>query len=177
MVYWLGSEVTRAMDHRSTSFSSSAAQLLIYKWTKKMVFMAIPRWNMLKFRLKLNGRIARISKTYCSMDVIYLLRSNHCPNKRFELSKGSTAKIQKNNCLWAPHFCWHILAKKVTPFRSRNFECSWFHSLMEKSHSQPALKIIKFCCLTFSGIDEAQSLDPVTWLCRENVAGIFLFTN
>ena len=56
----------------------------------------------------------------------------------------------------------HILAKNVTPFRSRNFECSWFYSLTAKSHSHPALEIIKFCCLTFSGIDEAQSLDPVT---------------
>lgn len=49
----------------------------------------------------------------------------------------------------------HILAKNVTPFRSKNFECSWFHSLMAKSHSHPALKIIKFCCLAFSGIDGA----------------------
>ena len=83
---------------------------------KKMVFMAMPRWNTLKFQLKLNGRIARTSKTYCSMDLIYLLRSNHCPDKRFELSKGSTAKIQKNNGLWAPHFCWVYSCKKCYPF-------------------------------------------------------------
>ena len=133
-----------------------------------MVFTAIWRWNTLKFRLKLNGRIARISKTYCSMDAIYLLRSNHCPTLTtgiFDQKKGLSyqrvpqLKYKKIIGFELHISAGHILAKNVTPFRSRNFECSWFHSLKAKSHSHPHFHILwnrwssKFgpCHLTVQG--------------------------
>ena len=56
MVYLPGAEAVWAIDHRSKNGVRS------YPKTKKMNF-----W------LKLNGRDARISKTYGSMDVIYFL--------------------------------------------------------------------------------------------------------
>lgn len=56
MVYLPGAEAVWAIDHRSKNGVHS------YPKTKKM-----------NFSLKLNGRDARISKTYGSMDVIYFL--------------------------------------------------------------------------------------------------------
>ena len=56
MVYLPGAEAAWAIDHRSKNGVHS------YPKTKKM-----------NFSLKLNGRDARISKTYGWMDVIYFL--------------------------------------------------------------------------------------------------------
>ena len=102
------------------------------------------------------------------MDAIYLLRSNHCPTlttRIFDQKKGLSyqrvpqLKYKKIIGFELHISAGHILAKNVTPFRSKNFECSWFHSLKAKSHSHPHFHILwnrwssKFgpCHLTVQG--------------------------
>ena len=79
MVYLIGNEPSWAINHRSTSFPSAAAynSCLFTSELKNHAVHGYPKtkYTELNVLLKLNGREAGIRKTYCSMDVIYLLRS------------------------------------------------------------------------------------------------------